>query len=405
MFVGNSCDCSLRLICTLERRQKMKAEDVKTIAMIGAGDMGHGIAACCLMGGYKVILRDIEQRFVDKGMAGIKGSFDKFKEKGKMTPEAYDDAFKRLIPMVDLQTAVKDADFVIEAVPEKVDLKKSVFADLDKFAPKHAILASNTSNISITEIASATQRPDKVIGYHFFNPALLMKLVEVIKGKGTSDESIQIGYDIAKKIKKVPVIVKKDSPGFIYNRVNEPTLVLLSKIVEAGHPTPEEFDAMLKPVMPMPPFELTDYVGIDVALHGLEYFAQVLSKDFKPSDAILAYLKSGNLGKKTGKGFYDWSKGRPAIDPSKATKEYDLNHLIALQVNEATKLIEEGVVEDPKEIDLAMTNVGGSPFGPFALAQSIGYPVLVAKLEDVHKKFPLNIFVPTKTMRDGKIKV
>jgi len=383
----------------------MKAEDVKTIAMVGAGDMGHGIAACCLMAGYKVILRDIEQKFVDKGMAGIKASFDKFKEKGKMTPEAYDDAFKRLVPIVDLQSAVKDADFVIEAVPEKVDLKKSVFADLDKFAPKHAILASNTSNISITEIASATKRPDKVIGYHFFNPALLMKLVEVIKGKGTSDESIQIGFDIAKKIKKVPVIVKKDSPGFIYNRVNEPTLLLLSKILEAGHPTPEEFDAMLKPVMPMPPFELTDYVGIDVAVHGLEYFSQVLSKDFKPSDAILSFLSSGNLGKKTGKGIYDWSKGRPVIDPAKATKEYDLNHLIALQVNEATKLLEEGVVEDPKDIDLAMVNVGGSPFGPFALAQSIGYPVLVGKLEDIHKKFSLDIFSPTKTMRDGNIKV
>ena len=327
----------------------MKSEDVKTIAMIGAGDMGHGIAACCLMGGYKVILRDIEQRFVDKGMAGIKASFDKFKEKGKMTPEAYDDAFKRLTPMVDLQTAVKDADFVIEAVPEKVELKKGVFADLDKFAPKHAILASNTSNISISEIASATSRPEKVIGYHFFNPAILMKLVEVIKGNKTADEAVAIGYDIAKKIKKVPVIVKKDSPGFIYNRVNEPTLVLLSKIVEAGHPTPEEFDAALKPIMPMAPFELLDYVGIDIALHGLEYFATVLSKDYKPSDAILAYLKSGNLGKKTGKGFYDWSKGRPAIDLAKATKEFDINHMISLQVNEATKLLEEGVADDPRK--------------------------------------------------------
>ncbi len=383
----------------------MKAEDVKTIAMIGAGDMGHGIAACCLMGGYKVILRDIDQRFVDKGMAGIKASFDKFKDKGKMTPEAYDDAFKRLVPMVDLQTAVKDADFIIEAVPEKIELKKSVFADLDKFAPQHTILASNTSNISITEIASATKRPDKVIGYHFFNPAILMKLVEVIKGKGTSDESIAIGYEIAQKIKKVPVVVKKDSPGFIYNRVNEPSLLLLSKILEAGHPTPEEFDAMLKPVMPMPPFELVDYVGIDVAVHGLEYFAQVLSSDYKPSDAIEAYLASGNLGKKTGKGIYDWSKGRPTIDPARATKEYDLNHMIALQVNEATKLLEEGVADDPKEIDLAMANGGGSPFGPFMLAQSVGYPVLVAKLDEIHKKFPLDVFKATQTLKDGKIKV
>jgi len=383
----------------------MKAEDVKTIAMIGAGDMGHGIAAACLIGGYKVFLRDIDQKFVDKGMAGIEASFDKFKEKGRMTPEAYADAFTRLIPIVDLQTAVKDADFIIEAVPEKLQLKQSVFADLDKFAPKHAILASNTSNISITDIASATQRPDKVIGYHFFNPAILMKLVEVIKGKKTSDESIQIGYTIAKKIGKIPVIVKKDSPGFIYNRVNEPTLLLLSKILEAGHPTPEEFDAALKPMMPMPPFELIDYVGIDIAVHGLEYFTEVLSKDYKPSDAILSYLKSGNLGKKTGKGVYDWSKGRPAIDLSKATKEFDLNHLVALQANEATKLIEEGVCDDPKEIDLAMAHGGGSPFGPFALAQSIGYPVLLGKLDELYNKFKLEIFKPTKTMQAGQIKV
>jgi enoyl-CoA hydratase/3-hydroxyacyl-CoA dehydrogenase len=377
----------------------------KKIAMIGAGDMGHGIAACCLMGGYSVVLRDIDQKFVDRGMAGIKGSFDKFKAKGKMTPEAYDEALARLTPMVDLQEAVKDADFVIEAVPEKLELKKSVFADLDKYAPKHAILASNTSNISITEIASATSRPDKVIGYHFFNPAILMKLVEVIKGGKSSDESIQIGYEIAKKIKKVPVIVKKDSPGFIYNRVNEPAGAFLDKILEAGHPTPEEFDAALKPFMPMTPFELMDYVGIDIAVHGLEYFAQVLSPEYRPSAALLSYMKSGNLGKKTGKGIFDWSQGRPQIDLTKATKEYDINHLIALQVNEATKLLEEGVADDPKEIDLAMANGGGSPFGPFAMAQGIGYNVLLAKLEEIHKKFPLEIFKATKIMKEGNIKV
>ena len=383
----------------------MKTEDVKKIAMIGAGDMGHGIAACCLLGGYNVVLRDIEQKYVDKGMAGIKASFDKFKEKGKLTPEAYTDALSRLTPMVDLQTAVKDADFIIEAVPEKLELKKSVFADLDKFAPKHAILASNTSNISITEIASATSRPEKVIGYHFFNPAILMKLVEVIKGGKSSDESVAIGYDIAKKIKKVPVIVKKDSPGFIYNRVNQTAGVFLSKILEAGHPTPEEFDAAFKAVMPMTPFELVDYVGIDIAVHGLEYFAKVLSADYKPSDALMAYIKAGTLGKKTGKGLYDWSQGRPHIDPAKATKEYDFNHMIALQVNEATKILEEGIAVDPKEVDLAMANGGGSPFGPFALAQGIGYNVLLAKLEEIHKKFPLDIFKATKTMKAGNIKV
>jgi enoyl-CoA hydratase / 3-hydroxyacyl-CoA dehydrogenase len=383
----------------------MKVEDVKKIAMIGAGDMGHGIAASCLLGGYTVALRDVEQRFVDRGVKGIKESLAKFKDKGKITSEAHDDALARLIPIVDIQEAVKDADFVIEAVPEKLELKKSVFADLDRFAPKHAILASNTSNMSITEIARATGRPDKVIGYHFFNPALLMKLVEVTRGAQSSDESIQIGYELAKKIGKVPVIVQKDSPGFICNRVNEPTLVFLSKILEVGHPTPEELDAAMKPFMPMAPFELLDYVGIDIAYHGLVYFADVLSPDYKPSDAMTAYITSNNLGKKTGKGFYDWSQGRPAIDLSKATKEYDLNHLIALQVNEATKLIEEGVCTDPKEIDLAMANGGGSPFGPFALAKGIGYAVLNAKLEEIYNKFKLEIFKSTKLMKEGKIEV
>jgi enoyl-CoA hydratase/3-hydroxyacyl-CoA dehydrogenase len=383
----------------------MKAEDVKKISMIGAGDMGHGIAACFLQAGYTVVLRDIEQAFVDKGVAGIKASFDKFKAKGKMTAEAYDDALGRLNAVVDMKEAVKDADFIIEAVPEKMEIKKNVFAELDKYAPEHAILASNTSTMSISEIAKATKREKQVIGYHFFNPAILMKLVEVIRGKKSSDEAVRIGYELAQKIRKIPVIVKKDSPGFIYNRVNTPAGALLNKIIEAGHPTPEEFDAAMKTFMPMAPFELSDYVGNDINVNGLQYMSQVLSAEYKPSGAFLAMVKEGNLGKKTGRGFYDWSQGRPNIDLSKATKEYDLNHLISLQVNEATKLLEEGVCDDPQEIDLAMANGGGSPFGPFALAQSIGYPVLLAKLEELYEKFKLEIFKPTKTMKEGNIKV
>ncbi|NLA11716.1 MAG: 3-hydroxyacyl-CoA dehydrogenase family protein [Firmicutes bacterium] len=378
----------------------MKAEDVKRIAVIGAGDMGHGIATAFLLGGYDVTMRDIKQEFVDRGVAGIKSSLDRFKDRGRITEEAYNDALARLKTSVDLDEAVKDADFIIEAVPEKLDLKQSVFADLDKFAPKEAILATNTSNISVTDIASATGRADKVIGYHFFNPAVLMKLVEVIKGDQTSDEAAQVGYDLAQKIGKVPVIVQKDSPGFIYNRVNEPTLLLLSKILEAGSPSPEEFDAAFKPIMPMAPFELMDYVGIDIAVHGLNYFAEVVSPDYKPSEALNAYLESGNLGKKTGQGFYDWSAGRPNIDLSKATSDYDPNHLIALQVNEATKLLEEGVATDAGQVDLAMANGGGAPIGPFALADGIGYPVLLEKLEEVYNKFPLDIFKATKTMKE-----
>ena len=383
----------------------MRFEDVKKITMIGAGAMGNGIATCGLMAGYTVALRDIEQRFVDSGVAGVKSSLAKFKEKGKITPEAHDAALARLIPIVDLKEAVKDADFIIEAVPEKLEIKQKVMAELDMYSPKHAILASNTSNISITEIAKATGRPDKVIGYHFFNPAVLMKLVEITKGAKTSDEAVNIGFELAKKMKKVPVIVHKDSPGFIFNRVNEPSTLLLSLILQEGKPTPEEFDAAMKPLMPMAPFELMDYVGIDIAYHSLDYFAKVLSPEYKPSSAMDALLKAGTLGKKTGKGIYDWSAGRPNIDLTKATKEYDINHLIALQVNEATKVLAEGVAESAAEIDLAMANGGGSPFGPFTLAQGIGYLVLLAKLEELYNKFKLEVFKPTELMKKGDIKL
>ena len=202
----------------------MKAEDVRKIAIIGACGMGQGIAACCLLGGYSVVLYDVDQKIIDRGMDGIKGCFDTFKVNGKMTLQAYDSTLARLIPIVDLKAAAKDADFIIETVPEKMEIKKSVLTDLNKYAPQHAILASNTSNMSITEIAKNTSRPDKVIGYHFFNPAISMKLIEVIKGDKSSDESIQVSYDIAKKIKKIPVIVKRIPPALS-------TIVSISPIV------------------------------------------------------------------------------------------------------------------------------------------------------------------------------
>jgi len=211
-----------------------------------------------------------------------------------------------------------------------------------------------------------------------------MKLVEITKGAKTSDESVQIGYELAKKLKKVPVIVHKDSPGFIFNRINEPATLLLSLILQDGHPTPEEFDAAMKPAMPMTPFELMDYVGIDIAYHSLDYSRSPLSR-IQTSAAMDAMMKAGTLGKKTGKGIYDWSAGRPTIDLAKATKEYEINHLIALQVNEATKVLDEGIAESAAEIDLAVGNGGGSPFGPFALAQIVGYDVLVEKLEELYK--------------------
>jgi enoyl-CoA hydratase/3-hydroxyacyl-CoA dehydrogenase len=382
----------------------MKVEDVKKIAVMGAGDMGHGIAEVALLAGYEVALRDIEQRFVDRGLSRIKESLDKLTEKQKITEENKRAMLTNIKTFVDIAEAVKDADFVIEAVPEIMDLKKQVSQALDAAAPKHAILASNTSNMSITEIASATKRPEQVVGMHFFNPAVLMKLVEVTKGGKTTEETMQVAYNLALKMNKVPVRVEKDSIGFVYNRINAPTGLLVNLMLEKGAAAPMEIDAKMKKIgMPMGPYELMDYVGLDVAYHSALYFADKLSRDYAPPSWLKAKIDAGTLGKKTGKGIFDWSKGRPEIDLSKAKEDFDPTALIALQVNEATKLLEAGVVKSPDEIDKAMVNGGGSVIGPFQLAKGIGYDKLAKVCEDLAQKFGVKVFEPTETLKKGNI--
>jgi enoyl-CoA hydratase/3-hydroxyacyl-CoA dehydrogenase len=381
----------------------MKIEDIKKIAVMGAGDMGHGIAEVALLSGYKVALRDIEQRFVDKGLARIKESLEKLVEKQKVTEENKKAMLANIGIFVDLDAAVKDADFIIEAIPEIMDLKKQMFQALDKSAPAHAVLASNTSTMSISEIASATRRPDKVVGMHFFNPAVLMKLVEVIKGDKTSEETMQVTYDLVLKMNKVPVRVEKDTPGFIYNRVIAPSGVLLNAILDKGLATPEEIDARMRKLgMPMGPYETMDYVGLDIHYHVLLYLGEKLSPDFKPPKWVKEKIDAGTLGKKTGKGIFDWSKGRPEIDLAKAKEDFDPTDLIAVQVNEATKLIEDGVVKSPDDIDKAMIN-GGGGIGPFQLAKGIGYDKIAKRCEELAKQFGIKTFEPTKTLKSGNI--
>ena len=382
----------------------MKVEDIKKIAVMGAGDMGHGIAEVALLAGYKVALRDIEQRFVDKGLTRIKQSMDKLVEKQKITEENKKAMLANIEAFVDVAESVRDADFAVEAVPEVMDLKKQVFQALDAAAPKHAILASNTSNMSITEIASTTKRPEQVVGFHFFNPAVLMKLVEVTKGAKTSEETMQVAYNLAQKMNKAPVRVEKDSIGFVYNRIQAPTAVLLDLILEKGEAAPVEIDAKMRQIgMPMGPYELMDYVGLDVAYHSALYFADKLSKDYAPPSWLKAKIDAGELGKKTGKGIFDWSKGRPEIDLSKAKEDFDPAALIALQVNEATKLLEGGVVKSPDEIDQAVINGGGSAFGPFQLGKGIGYDKLAKICEDLAGKYGIKAFEPTEMLKKGNI--
>jgi len=389
----------------------MKAADIKTITVVGSGDMGHGIAEVAAMAGYKVNMYDIKQEFVDKGMGKIKDSLTKQVAKQKMTQEAMDKITGLLKGFTVLKDALKDADFMIEAAPEIMELKQKIFKECDEFAPKHAILATNTSNMSITKIASATKRPDKVAGLHFFNPVAMMTLAEVIRGDKTSNETMDVTFDLMKTWKNfrgamVPIRVEKDTPSFVYNRLGAPAALYMSELLEKNVVTPEAADAKVKSLgIPMGPFETFDFVGLDVMYHSQEYLAGVLSPEYKPRSWLEKKMKSGELGKKTGKGLFDWSAGRPAIDVSKADPNFDPMDIICLQVNEGTKLIEAGVVKTPAEIDLAMVHGGGGMFGPFALAKGMGWDKVAEKCEAVSKKTGIKQFMPTETLKKGDITI
>jgi enoyl-CoA hydratase/3-hydroxyacyl-CoA dehydrogenase len=390
----------------------MEAQDIKTIAIVGAGDMGHGIAEVCAMAGLKVNLYDIKQEFVDKGRNKIKESLEKQVAKQKMTAENCSKIINSIQGFTVLKDALKNVDYMIEAAPEILDLKIKIFKEADENAPQHAILATNTSNMSITMMAEATLRPDKVIGVHFFNPPVMMFLVEVIRGEKTSAETMNVSYDLIKSMKNfrgamVPVRVEKDVPGFIFNRINAPVGLYLDMLLEKGLANPEAVDAKIRSLgAPMGPYETMDFAGLDVYCHGTEYFAKTLSPEFQPSGWLKKMIAEGNLGKKTGKGIYTWPGGaRPAIDMSKADPNFDFMDIVCLQVNEGTRLLDDAVTNSAAEIDKAMVNGSGSPFGPFALAKGMGWPKVAERCEAIAKRLGVQWFIPTDTLKKGNIQI
>ena len=282
---------------------------VKRIAVLGAGLMGHGIAqVAAQVGKYDVNLRDIEQRFVDAGMNMLKESLNRFVKKGQLSEEEMKIVLGRVHPMLDLKEAVTNADLIVEAAPENLELKKAIFRDVDAYAPAHAIIASNTSSVSITEMASATKRPEKVCGMHFFNPPQLMKLVEVIRGARTSAETVETVLDVAHKMDKETVLVKKDSPGFIVNRILIPALNEAVAVYWEGIADRDDIDKAIKLGLnwPMGPLMLLDYIGSDTTLAIAEVLTKELDPKFHPTTGLKQMAKAQLLGRKTGKGFYDW---------------------------------------------------------------------------------------------------
>lgn len=285
--------------------------EIKTIGVLGAGVMGNGIAQVAAQAGYNVILRDIEDRFVEGGIKNIDKFLGKTVEKGKMTADDKNAIMGRIKGTTKIAD-LKDVDFVIEVIIEVMDVKKKVFAELDEVTKPDVILSTNTSSMSITEIATATKRPDKVVGLHFFNPVPLMKLVEVIRGMRTSNETIATALDLARKVGKEPVEVKVDVPGFLVNRLMIASSIEAIKLWEQGIASKEDIDKAAKLGLnyPMGPFELMDLTGLDINYHVMDYFHKELPNELKwdPPLAIKNMVKAGLLGRKTGKGWYDYNK-------------------------------------------------------------------------------------------------
>ena len=382
--------------------------EIKNIVMIGAGLMGHNAAQICLMAGYNVTLVDINDEFVDAGVSKIEEGLNKLGAKGKLGEGVTAASLMgNLKKSIELASAVKDADFIIEAVVEIMDVKKQVFKTCDENAPSHCILASNTSTMSITEIATATNRPDKVIGVHFFNPPILMRLIEVIAGEKSSDEAMDIGVQVSKSLpclkgKRFVPKVLKDRPGFIVNRLNAPGQIYLNWVfdsaAEKGIPW-EQIDADAAGLMPMGPCELADYVGIDTMYHGAKYYETTLSPDFKPGKVITKMFEENKLGRKSPQGFYDWSAGRPKIDKSTKSGLFNVEQIMAIMLNEGCRLLEEKVVTGFKVIDDANMAGMNTP-GPFGGGKK-QFEKWSKLLEDLADKTGKDYFRPCELMKSG----
>lgn len=283
--------------------------DIQKVAVIGAGIMGRGIAHVSALGGYKVNLYDISDEILKNAISIIGDNLQKGIAKGKIKPEDKDAALNRISLHSDLGKAVSDVDLVIEAAPEILKVKLDIFSKLDQYCPDHTILATNTSAKSITEIAAATKRPDKCIGLHFFNPVHIMKLVEIINGLETSEETYRLSEYACRKMGKETVKIN-EFPGFVTTRINALIGNEAFSMLQEGVGSPEDIDKAIKLGLnhPMGPFEMVDLVGLDTRLKILEYLHETLGEKFKPAPLMVKYVKAGRLGRKVGKGVYDYTR-------------------------------------------------------------------------------------------------
>ena len=364
--------------------------EIKNITVLGSGIMGHGIAQVSAMAGYNIVLRDIEQQFLDKAMEKIKWSLDKLVSKEKISKDERDEIFSRIKPIVDLNDAVRDTDLVIEAVPEIMDLKKKVYAELDKVANDRVIFASNTSTLPITEIADTISRPEKFIGIHFFNPPQLMKLVEVIPGQKTSDYVTDLTINFVKSVNKTPVTCRKDVPGFIVNRLFIPLVHEACYVMKRQKIQQTEIDSAVKFRLgfPMGIFELADFTGLDVIHKATVEMHARDKKVILPHTSIEQLFNEKKLGQKSGEGFYKYSDDKYERIPlsEESAQKCDPTQIIANILNNAAWLITNNA-SDIDEIEKAASLGLGLKKPLFDTAKEIGIKKIVEELKELSKKY------------------
>ncbi|MFX0010555.1 MAG: 3-hydroxyacyl-CoA dehydrogenase NAD-binding domain-containing protein [Candidatus Hermodarchaeota archaeon] len=384
---------------------------VKIFAVIGAGTMGREIAQVALMSNLfnKVILHDIDNNALSDAKNYITTGLKKIESKGKLGQNLTTDSLlENLVITKDLITAAKNADFIVEAIPEVMKLKQELFKILGEYSPEHTILATNTSTMSITKIAEDSNKPEKVVGMHFFTPVPLLRLIEVIKGEKTSQETFDLGVFLGKRLpalkgKRYIAQIEKESPGFIVNRLTISTSPFFSWILDMatdkGIPY-EKIDNDFTTPPDLGPLAKWDYFGIDIAIDVLNYFAETVSPEFAPGKTLTNLLKEGNLGRKTGKGIYEWIEGKPKIKSYEKTGLFNLEQFYAIQLNEGCRLLEEGIVKGYKIIDDTMLAGMDMP-GPFGAGKN-SYEKWSLILEDIVKMTGITYYKPCDMMKSGE---
>ena len=378
-----------------------RRKKIHNVTVIGTGNMGHGIAQTFALKGYDVYLLSRSSKSLNRAIEKIENSLKKFVKKGFININEAKITLNNITPTTSFQEALREVDLVIDSVNENMELKKRIFSNIDKLAPPHSIISTNTSTLSITELGRKTKRPEKIVGMHWFIPPQLSKLIEIVKGKETSSKTLKTMFQVSKDLGKTPILCKKDSRGFIVSRILVAVFNEAFWAYSRGDASMLEIDSSVKYLggFPMGWFELMDYVGLDIEYDVGKILYKAHGERFFPhSEIIKLLLKRNELGRKTKKGFYNWNKGRPFI--SKRLKEtYNVDRSWAVAVNEASWMVLEDVA-DPNSIDVGMKLGTGWPSGPCEFADKKGIDNILKILNEAYRKYPIELYKASPFLKE-----